>query len=104
MTLRLRLVLALLALTTVGLAVFGITTYKLYANSQYSRLDDQLRSSVSAVDACLRATAGIGDRGNDRPGDHGPGDDGGGAIVEGPLNTYGDLRSTDGTVLSQRHL
>ena len=49
MTLRLRLVLALVVLLTVGLALFGFATYSLYAHSQYQRLDDQISSSVNAV-------------------------------------------------------
>ena len=49
MTLRLRLAIALVALVTVGLAVFGYTTYTLYSRSQYDRLDDSLRGSVGLV-------------------------------------------------------
>ena len=49
MTLRLRLVLALVVLLTVGLAIFGFATYSLYAHAQYQRLDDQIASSVNAV-------------------------------------------------------
>jgi two-component system, OmpR family, sensor kinase len=49
MTLRLRLVLALVLLLTVGLAIFGFATYSLYAHAQYQRLDDQIASSVNAV-------------------------------------------------------
>ena len=57
MTLRLRLVVALVALLTVGLGAFGAVTYALYSRSLYDRLDDQLRGSVSAVSAVLRAEA-----------------------------------------------
>ncbi len=49
MTLRLRLVLALVVLLTVGLAIFGFATYSLYAHAQYQHLDDQIASSVNAV-------------------------------------------------------
>src|SRR5207302_10630613 len=45
-TLRFRLVVGLVVLTTIGLAVFGVATYALYAHDQYDRLDDQLRASV----------------------------------------------------------
>ena len=48
-TLRLRLAIALVALATVGLTIFGVVTYTLYARSQYQRLDDQIRSSVPLV-------------------------------------------------------
>jgi two-component system, OmpR family, sensor kinase len=53
MTLRLRLVLALVALLTVGLALYGFATYSLYAHAQYQRLDSQISSSVNAVTAQL---------------------------------------------------
>jgi len=41
-TLRLRLVIALVVLVAVGLTIFGVSTYKFYADSQYDHLDDQL--------------------------------------------------------------
>ena len=59
MTLRLRLVIALAALVTVGLAVFGVATYELYARSQYQRLDDQLSASVPLVTRQLTDAAGF---------------------------------------------
>ncbi|HKH05836.1 MAG TPA: histidine kinase dimerization/phospho-acceptor domain-containing protein, partial [Acidimicrobiales bacterium] len=46
MTLRTRLVAALVLLTTAGLVVFGVVTYRAYATSQYDRLDDRLRTAV----------------------------------------------------------
>ena len=49
MTLRLRLVLALVVLVLAGLGLFGVATYSVYAHSQYQRLDDQIRSSVPFV-------------------------------------------------------
>jgi two-component system OmpR family sensor kinase len=58
MTLRLRLVLALLALTTVGLCVFGFATYSIYSRSQYERLDDQLRTTIGFTEDRLRRQAG----------------------------------------------
>ena len=48
-TLRLRLVAALLVLLVAGLAVFGVGTYSLFANSQRDRLDQQLRSSLPSL-------------------------------------------------------
>ena len=63
MTLRSRLVLALVVLSTVGLAVFGVTTYSLYQRSQESLLDDQLRDNALPLSARLqqvRAFAGEG--------------------------------------------
>jgi two-component system OmpR family sensor kinase len=96
MTLRLRLVLALVALVTVGLAVFIFTMYNLYARSQYDRLDDQLRSSVALVSAQLRQTAGI------EPDDQGPhGDDHHGQPpIVVPPGTYAELYDASGTSLA----
>jgi two-component system, OmpR family, sensor kinase len=88
-TLRLRLVIALLVLVTVGLAVFGFTTYGLYARSQYDRLDDEIRSSVPPVTVALIDEAGL-----DRPGPPRPG--GGGADPR-LLTTYAELLGSDGT-------
>jgi len=59
MTLRLRLVLGLVVLVTAGLAVFGFATYELYSRSQYTRLDDQMRASASAVVSSLARSAGL---------------------------------------------
>jgi two-component system OmpR family sensor kinase len=59
-TLRFRLVLAISALVTVGLGVFGVVTYSLYAHSQYDRLDEQLRSSLPIVQAQLFESANGG--------------------------------------------
>ncbi|MCU1345648.1 MAG: histidine kinase, partial [Acidimicrobiia bacterium] len=60
MSLRARLVGALGVLLALGLAVFGLTTYGFYSRSQYSRLDDQLRSSVPLVTRALMDQAGLG--------------------------------------------
>jgi len=49
MKLRTRLVLALVALSTVGLAVFGVVTYSLYERSLEGRLDDQLRIAIAPL-------------------------------------------------------
>ena len=59
MTLRSRLALALVALSTVGLVVFGWTTAGLYARSQREQLDEQLRSIEPPLTGSLtRATLG----------------------------------------------
>jgi two-component system, OmpR family, sensor kinase len=49
MTLRARLVAALLVLLTAGLVVFGYATYRLYADAQYDELDGQLDAAVPRV-------------------------------------------------------
>jgi len=99
MTLRLRLVLALVMLTFVGLAVFGVATYQLYASAEYERLDDQVRASVPIVTGELRRQAGFAalppgdaDRPN-RPGGAPP-------PVIVPPGTYAELRDPTGTTLS----
>src|SRR5437773_12349897 len=75
MTLRIRLVLALLALLTVGLVIFGVATYSFYSRSQYKRLDDQVRASMPAVSRQLDEAAGRDGGGGSRggPGRGGPG-------------------------------
>jgi two-component system OmpR family sensor kinase len=88
-TLRLRLVIALLVLVTVGLAVFGFTTYGLYARSQYDRLDDEIRASVPPVTGALFERAGF-----DRPGPSRPA----GEPDPRLLTTYAQLIGADGTV------
>ena len=98
MTLRWRLVLALTALVTVGLAVFGVVTYSLYSRSEYQRLDTQLANSVPLVTNQLYEKAGL-------TAPHGPyGGPGGGPRPGGPPDvppsTYAELRAPDGTQLS----
>jgi len=66
MTLRLRLVLALVVLVAAGLALFGVITYVLYANSEYQRLDTQLRAAEPALDQQIDSLNGISS-----PGSHG---------------------------------
>jgi two-component system, OmpR family, sensor kinase len=107
MTLRLRLVIGLALLVTVGLAIFGFTTYSLYSNSEYGRLDDQIRASAPPVAEQLRETAGLqpagGDGGNgaNSP-ERAPRNGGGGPRppVVVPPSTYGELRDRSGEVLS----
>jgi two-component system OmpR family sensor kinase len=87
-TLRSRLVVALVLLATVGLAVFGIATYELYSRSQYDRLDDQIRSARPAAVAQLRGEGY--QRGPFR---------GGPPPVAVPVGTYIEQRGSDGSVL-----
>jgi two-component system OmpR family sensor kinase len=98
-TLRLRLVLALVALVTLGLGVFGVATYELYARSQYDRLDDQLRSSVTLIAGELHRSAGL-DTGDDGP----DGGRGGGPDIVVPPGTYAELRDASGAVLARIQL
>lgn len=74
MTLRLRLVLAVVTLLTVGLGAFFAATYLEYRSSEYARLDNQLRTYVPSVDQFLdsinRANGGPYSPGS--PGGEGP--------------------------------
>jgi two-component system OmpR family sensor kinase len=58
-TLRLRLVIAIVSLVTVGLAVFGVVSYGLYARSQYQRVDEQLLVVVAPIQGQLYRSAGL---------------------------------------------
>ncbi len=113
MTLRLRLVAGLVALVTAGLAVFGLTTYQLYARSQYDRLDEQAVDIVPFVSSQLAEAAGLGGAGDGHDGgpgnghgrDSGPGDGGRRPPpVVVPPGTYADLRDAAGTVLARVQL
>ena len=107
MTLRSRLVLALVALSTVGLGVFGVTTYTLYERSLDRRLDDQLRDAVQPLGARLASDAaglsdGPGFPGGPQSGDGDAAPDGGRAPGGGGFgfDTYAALITGDGQVLS----
>ena len=101
MTLRLRLVLALVVLLTAGLALFGVATYTLYAHSQYQRLDTQIRSAEPLIHADLDRAAGLG---SGRGGPDGPGPGPAGTGNQSPTfippSTWAELRDSSGTVLS----
>ncbi|MFN8052683.1 MAG: HAMP domain-containing sensor histidine kinase [Acidimicrobiales bacterium] len=60
MTLRLRLVVALVLMLTVGLSTFGVVMTSFYARSQYQRLDERLRSAAPFATARLRTELGLG--------------------------------------------
>src|SRR3954452_22146116 len=94
MTLRLRLVLALFALMLAGLTLFGVTSYSLYARSQYDRLDGQIRSSAGFV------SRQFSDRGHPGDGTGGHEDDRGGPGSQVPLSTYAELRDRSGAVVA----
>ncbi len=102
MTLRLRLVLALVALVIVAQGAAFAATYFAYRDSQYSRLDNQLRSSERVVDQALDDQNHTNVSQNDGHPGGGPGDlggPGGGALgLLLPPGTFGQLRNQDGTV------
>src|SRR5205814_6486727 len=94
-TLRVRLVLALLALLTVGLVIFGVATYSFYSRSQYKHLDDEVRATLPAVSRQLDEAFG---RDGGGPLDQcGPGRGGrGGPPVFVPPGTWTELRDYRG--------
>ena len=120
MSLRLRLVLGLVALLVLGLGAFGVASYGLYAPSQYRSLDDQLEASAPYASDQLYAKAGIhvasagngpdGGYGSGPSGGHPPGGGGGpggpGQQPSGPLETplppgsFAELLTSSGTVRS----
>jgi two-component system OmpR family sensor kinase len=73
LTLRLRLVIALVALVTVAQGGFFLATYLFYKNSEYQRLDAQLRSAAPVMDQYLDFLES-GGSGNIGPGQGPPGE------------------------------
>jgi two-component system, OmpR family, sensor kinase len=89
-TLRARLVLGLLALFAVGLAVYGVSSYRAFASSELARLDEQVVTALPAIqDQLAGGAAGPG---------LGPRHRGSARVVVAP-GTYAELRSPDGAVL-----
>src|SRR3954462_14705027 len=97
LTLRLRLVLALTALVVVGLTIFGVATYSLYARSERQRLDDQITASIPLVQAQLYQQAGL-DNGH-RPDAGGPGGPPPKPSPVVPPSTYSELRDPHGALI-----
>jgi two-component system OmpR family sensor kinase len=87
-TLRSRLTLALVLLTTVGLALFGVVTYRLYAQSQFDRLDDQLLAAMGPATGYLRERRGDAEY---HPPPPGPG-----RRPPAALPPFAEMRSPDG--------
>ena len=105
MTLRLRLVLALVALVAVGLAVFGVATYAAYSrrSTSASTISSAPRQPFVHRPAVRRRpsrptvmTAGVAGDGNGY-GEPGPGGPPAGRPVV-PSGTYAELRDPDGAV------
>jgi len=90
MTLRLRLVVGLVILVLTGLAIFGFSTYTLYARTQYDRLDDELRNSIRSASCLLFTDSPL------PPECSGTGRGG----LPAPDGTYAALLSADGTLLA----
>ena len=102
LSLRARLLAAVLVLTAVALVLLAVITYAQQRSFQYDKVDDQARSAVAAVRGEL-AERGIGsNRGFGQPDGRGRGGGpprGGGPGVGLPAGTYGQLRDASGRVL-----
>jgi two-component system OmpR family sensor kinase len=91
-SLRTRLLLALLALVAAGLCVAGVATYLSLRGFLLERVDAQLSDARAPMAMALTDSAGV----NGLPG--GPAGNPGGANL--PPGTYGQLRDTLGNVIS----
>ncbi len=112
MNLRVRLVVALLALLAIGLVLFGAATSLLSDQAQRDRLDDQVRDAIPSATQQLRFAAGLGPDGGFGP-PHSPSDEAeGGSSAPGRRDggrapssalapgSYLQLRDRGGVVLS----
>jgi two-component system OmpR family sensor kinase len=115
MTLRSRLVVALVVLATVGLSIFGVTTYSLYKRSQEQQLDRELegvaegqarrlafalQSGSFDPDTCAFTFGGTRDGGATTVTTPGPTQGGPGGPPGQSLDAYSELRDADGDVIS----
>lgn len=100
MTLRLRLVIALVALVIVAQGVGFAATYFAYRNSEYNRIDQQMRSSASQVTRQLESENNIqtGPESGGPPGGA-PEGDGQPRGPETPSGTFAQLRDKTGNVV-----
>src|SRR4051794_32245364 len=93
-SLRSRLLAAVLVLSAVGLLLLGAITYVEQRSFQLTRVDQQARAAPPAVAGAL-ASKGIGPALGDPDHDHG-GPPGGGPDVRLPLGTFGERRDASG--------
>ncbi len=107
LSLRVRLVLALIALAAIGLATLDVVSYRALHSYLYDRVDQQLESAVTPVTLELAKQVEGGESGELLPQQgggppfHVPGGGDGGPDGRSnlPSGTFGQLRLTDGTVL-----
>src|SRR3954454_4987404 len=93
-SLRSRLLAAVLVLSAVGLLLLGAVTYVEQRSFQLKRIDQQVQAAPPAVAGAL-ASAGIGPAVGDPDHDHG-GPPGGGPNIRLALGTYGERRDPSG--------
>ena len=91
MSLRTRLLLALLGLVAAGLLVAGVVTYSSLRSFLLERVDAQLREARQSVAFALTSGSLSGF----------PGQNGGQGSANLPPGTYGELRGTDGAVINR---
>ncbi len=106
MSLRLRLLLGLIAISAVGLAVFGIVSYRSLESYLTDRVDRQVESAIgpvgrSLIDDMTAARSPLGPAGGGAglpvpPGDLGPGQE-----PDLPPGTYGQIRDSSGKVIAR---
>jgi two-component system, OmpR family, sensor kinase len=98
MTLRLRLIIALMVLLAAGLVLFGAGTYIRYRQSEYQRLDAEIAGSEPSVDTYVDRAAGFAPSGG---GPFGlPGSGGAGPpLVVPPPGTYAELHDAGGALV-----
>lgn len=90
MSLRNRLVLSLLALTALGLVIYGVGTYRAFADAELDRLDEDLVASVDLV--ARELTTSLRTPLQDRLRSSSP-------VVVAP-GTYAELRAPDGSAVA----
>jgi two-component system OmpR family sensor kinase len=93
-SLRSRLLAAVLVLSAVGMLLLGAVTYVEQRSFQLKRIDQQVQAAPPAVAGAL-AGQGIGPALGDPDHDHG-GPPGGGPNVRLPVGTYGERRDASG--------
>jgi two-component system, OmpR family, sensor kinase len=94
-SLRARLLAAVLALSAAGLLLVGAITYFEQRSFQLERVDQEAQSAPPAVAGAL-ASQGIGPALGDPDRDHGNRPPGGGPNIRLPLGTYGERRDASG--------
>jgi two-component system, OmpR family, sensor kinase len=93
-SLRARLLVAVLALTAVGLLLLGGITYVEQRSFELDRIDDQVRTALPAVAGALREQGAVAQPRVPSGGGPPPGGAPGSGL---PAGTYGEQRTADGT-------
>ncbi|HEV3234473.1 MAG TPA: HAMP domain-containing sensor histidine kinase [Candidatus Dormibacteraeota bacterium] len=101
MSLRLRLLVALVPLFVLGLAAADVATYASLQQFQLQRVDQQVIAAHVAVESYLNSSVYGNERGPTSPDGPGGGPPGP-SSPSFPQGTYGELRSPSGTVLKSQ--